>query len=388
MQMKRNKVLLYAGALVVAAVNSVQIARSAEAVKTYKVNISQVDKFGERLPSFIRMKIGDCDNGRRLESFEIDGSLGELIDVTVIVSGKNGRFFLGEGCKPFSNLNHSNLKLHLSIEDGVELVGDCSKLFYNSTSIYSIKFENVDTSRMTSMEEMFCLCSNISELDLRSFNTKNVDKEGMKFMFNSCPNLVKLNIASFTEEQKGVDGLLKMFCGNVYSKLPLEQQLGALRSIRCKFWLITDNVTCEKWVFKTEKHIGGSSSTTSKTIELEKNEDLKLENKTALEQKRNLPFLTTRKSNELPYKENKQVKIDKKAQSISNIRIEQSDSNTLVKDSKTSNMAKQTVAHEKKEVASAATVDVKQLFKQEKHWYSPVLKFFGWIKRSIMSWFR
>ena len=363
------------------------VAGGAEAVKTYKVNVSEADTSAQ-LPSFIRMKIGDYDNGRRLESFYIDGCLDELTDVTVIISGKNGRFCLGGGCKPFFNLNIENLRLHLSIENGVELLGDCSQLFYNSSSIYSIKFENVDTSRMTSMKEMFCICPNISELDLRSFNTKNIDKEEMGFLFNSCNSLVKLNIASFTEEQKGTDNVLRMFVGgDVLKSLSFDKKLAYIRAIRGKVEIIEDDVACENKFLQFEQHSGEPSSSQPVAIESEKDEDLKLNSKITLKQKGELTILAPEKSNEVSHKENSQLKADVEREEPFNRLETPISSSTFKKNSEISIARPQVViTKDDKEKAKTATVEVQQS-KQHKPWYTPIVKFCSWVKRTVLSWF-
>ncbi len=386
----KTRACLLSGTVMIAALGGAQVAYSAEAAKTYKVNVSEVGRAGAELPSFIRVKVNDYGSGRRLESFSIDRSPDELTDVTVIVSGENGRFFLGEGCEPFSKLDYRNLRLHLSIEDGVELVGDCSRLFYDSPSIYSIKFGNVDTSRMTSMREMFALCQNVSELDLRSFNTKSLDKEEMVFLFNSCPNLVRLNIASFTQEQKDIDSVLRMFCGaNLLENLSFEKKLTYIRFIRRKTEIVTDDVVCENKFLQFEKHSGGLSSSQPGAIELKKGEDLELDNKITLEQKGNLPItLTNAKLNEVSQKENNQVEADVEREKPFNRLETPISSSTFKKDSEISITKPQIViTKDDKEKVNTATVEVQQI-KQHKPWYTPIIKFCSWVKRTVLSWFK
>ena len=42
---------------------------------------------------------------------------------------------------------------------------------------------------------MFDGCENVKDVDLSSFNTKNL--ESMKFMFSSCSNLENINLSNF-----------------------------------------------------------------------------------------------------------------------------------------------------------------------------------------------
>lgn len=79
---------------------------------------------------------------------------------------------------------------------------DSSYLFSDSTSANS--FTNLTTinnlaylvtSRMTDMKYMFESCSKLQSLDLRSFNTLNV--QYMQYMFHNCAELVAVNTSSF-----------------------------------------------------------------------------------------------------------------------------------------------------------------------------------------------
>ena len=94
-----------------------------------------------------------------------------------------------------------------------------SKMDYNSVSgiytydvgapITSIRFNGqgasytdtctevvkINTSNMTSMQNMFNYCSNLTSLDLSSFDTSNVTS--MERMFNNCSQLTELNLSNF-----------------------------------------------------------------------------------------------------------------------------------------------------------------------------------------------
>ena len=72
--------------------------------------------------------------------------------------------------------------------------------------IIEIKAPSAFTSRMTSMEQMFYNCEQITSLDLSSFDTSNV--KTMRSMFNNCNNLTSLNISSFnTSKVESMPGM-------------------------------------------------------------------------------------------------------------------------------------------------------------------------------------
>lgn len=86
----------------------------------------------------------------------------------------------------------------------------CSKWFSGCTNLTSIEgIENLNTSNVTNMNEMFGQCSNLETLDLSHFNTENV--KNMSNMFNGCTKLHKLNISSFNTEN--VTNMYGMFYG-------------------------------------------------------------------------------------------------------------------------------------------------------------------------------
>lgn len=86
----------------------------------------------------------------------------------------------------------------------------CSKWFSGCTNLTSIEgIENLNTSNVTYMNEMFDQCSNLETLDLSHFNTEKV--ENMSNMFNGCTKLHDLNISSFNTEN--VTNMYGMFYG-------------------------------------------------------------------------------------------------------------------------------------------------------------------------------
>lgn len=77
----------------------------------------------------------------------------------------------------------------------IQFNSDCEVMFGNKSNLNSIEFDNIDTSKVEEMGNMFKSCSSIANLDLSSFNTSNT--ENMSSMFKGCGNLTTLNISSF-----------------------------------------------------------------------------------------------------------------------------------------------------------------------------------------------
>lgn len=57
------------------------------------------------------------------------------------------------------------------------------------------EIQNLDTSNMTTMRNLFYKCSGLTELDLRHFNTSNVTD--MYQMFDSCKNLTRVDLSGW-----------------------------------------------------------------------------------------------------------------------------------------------------------------------------------------------
>ncbi len=84
----------------------------------------------------------------------------------------------------------------------------CSFWFVDCKKMTEIEgLENLNTSEVTSMYEMFYNCERLASLDLSHFNTANVTN--MKGMFWSCECLKELDLSSFNTEK--VTNMYEMF---------------------------------------------------------------------------------------------------------------------------------------------------------------------------------
>jgi len=87
-------------------------------------------------------------------------------------------------------------KLHIQAKNKVYTNQDSSDLFRKFTKLTEILgMEYVDTSKTTSMYEMFGYCSSLTSLDVSYFDTSNVTDMGM--MFTGCNSLTSLDVSSF-----------------------------------------------------------------------------------------------------------------------------------------------------------------------------------------------
>ena len=103
-----------------------------------------------------------------------------------------------------SSYNNGNEVPWSSIAQNVKTVNIVDNIIPTSTSYWFYNFENLtsinnianlNTSRVTKMNEMFNKCSSLVSLDLRTFNTGNVTS--MINMFCDCRGLTSLDVTSF-----------------------------------------------------------------------------------------------------------------------------------------------------------------------------------------------
>ena len=80
-------------------------------------------------------------------------------------------------------------------------------LFNSFTNLTSINFgDNFNTSKVTSMGQMFYGCSSLTELDVSNFDTSNVEQ--MTYIFKDCSSLTSLNLNKFdTSNALWIDGM-------------------------------------------------------------------------------------------------------------------------------------------------------------------------------------
>ena len=105
------------------------------------------------------------------------------------------------GCSSLKSLDLSSFN--------TENVENLSGLFQDCSSLETIDLKNFNTQKVSSIYGMFSGCSALKSLDLKNFDTKNV--ESMSMMFYNCSNLTNLDLGSF-DTQKVTD-MSSMFSG-------------------------------------------------------------------------------------------------------------------------------------------------------------------------------
>lgn len=114
--------------------------------------------------------------------------------------------YMSEMFAQCSNLETLDLS-HFNTENVVNM----SKMFYGCTKLHDLNISSFNTENVTNMYGMFYGCSSLDSLDLSHFNTRYVRNDQMNYMFNGCSSLSYLNVSNFTTDKPGMqlDGLFQ-----------------------------------------------------------------------------------------------------------------------------------------------------------------------------------
>ena len=103
--------------------------------------------------------------------------------------------------KIYENINYFIPKtlgiyhIKISIKNNIQ---NCYGLFSKCKNILNIDLSSFDTKNVTNMSYMFNGCKSLKNINLSSFNTKNVTN--ISYMFNGCESLKNIRLSSFVTE--------------------------------------------------------------------------------------------------------------------------------------------------------------------------------------------
>ena len=115
--------------------------------------------------------------------------------------------------KVYLNSDCANMFTHFTGMTDIDLssfdtseVEDMNSVFYFNFALEKLDVSRFDTSRVRIMREMFDNCSSLKELDVSNFNTSNV--ENMRYMFYNVNKMKKLNLSHFdTGNVRDMEGM-------------------------------------------------------------------------------------------------------------------------------------------------------------------------------------
>ena len=123
------------------------------------------------------------------------------LDVKLYQSGASlvvycaGNLCVVDARSMFSGASFSSLTSLTLDNFDTSKVTSMADMFYGCSNLNTLNLDNIDTSKVTSMKSMFDGCSNLNTLNLSNFDTSKVTS--MTLMFRGCSKLQILNISSF-----------------------------------------------------------------------------------------------------------------------------------------------------------------------------------------------
>jgi len=130
-------------------------------------------------------------------------NLEELNELNTEIFINNKKYKYKKSFKPEKEgLYEIKIKFNIKIKD-------CGYMFFGCSNLTNIDLSSFDTKNVNNMSAMFSNCSNLTNIDLSSFDTKNVNN--MSHMFSWCSNLTNIDLSSF--DTKNVNNISLMFCG-------------------------------------------------------------------------------------------------------------------------------------------------------------------------------
>jgi len=124
-----------------------------------------------------------------LDNTEYHVNLKELneLNTEIFINNKNYKYI--KCFKPEKEgLYEIKIKFNIKIKN-------CNCMFGGCSNLTNINLSSFDTKDVTNMSYMFGGCSNLTNINLSSFDTKNVTN--MSYMFGGCSNLTNINLSSF-----------------------------------------------------------------------------------------------------------------------------------------------------------------------------------------------
>ena len=135
------------------------------------------------------------------------------------------------GCNCLTNIDFTNFK--------TKNVTDMSGLFYGCKFLTNINFTNFNTQKVTDMSNMFDGCTILNNINLSNFKTNNVTD--MSCMFDGCKALTTIDLSNFNTEKVTDMSYIFNGCSNL-TNLNLTH-------------FNTENVTNMGWMFSGCAHL-------------------------------------------------------------------------------------------------------------------------------------
>ena len=176
------------------------------------------------------------DNDKKIKKFFIPKKEGIYTIKILLYNSIKDCSYMFCDCSNITNIDLSSFD--------TEQVNDMSYMFKGCSNLESINLSSFKTNNVENMDHMFCYCKNLVELDLSSFDTKNVTN--MSCLFYNCVNLEKINILK-TCDTKNVNTMDYMF-GNCTNLKEIDLSSFDLSNARDLSYMFCDCINLKKLV--------------------------------------------------------------------------------------------------------------------------------------------
>ena len=155
---------------------------------------------------------------------------------------------------------NDNTKMYASTQyKGVKVEAnqDSRKMFNNCTNLTSIDVSSFNTSNVTNMSSMFDNCSKLTFLNISNFDTSNVTN--MNSMFNGCSKLTSLDLSNFDTSK--VTTMSSMFynCSSLTSLDVSNFDTSKVTTMNAMFYICTSLTSIDVSNFNTNNVTNMSS---------------------------------------------------------------------------------------------------------------------------------
>ena len=111
----------------------------------------------------------------------------------------------------------------------------------------------LDTSKITTMAQMFYYCDALASLNVSTFNTENVNN--MRYMFYACNHIINLDLSNFNTNRvtdmsymfANCEGLLSLDIRN-FNFSNVTSYTGMFNSVRSNCEIIVADDTAKRWI--------------------------------------------------------------------------------------------------------------------------------------------
>ena len=116
-------------------------------------------------------------------------------------------------------------------------IKDCSFMFYNVNNLTNVDLSSFDSKNVNNMRYMFSDCNNLESIEFGNFNTKNV--KDMSLMLYECSQLINIDFSSFEIENVEDFHWMLFNCNNLKKikikddlKQKIKEELNCLKNLK------------------------------------------------------------------------------------------------------------------------------------------------------------